>query len=295
MKDAFISHASEDKKALAEPIYHSLTNYGQDIWLDKYELIPGKSLMRQIDDGLIASRYGILLITPSFMKKSWPKVELQALFSAMMAGEKEIIPVWHDVTQKDVRKFSPLLADLLAVTTSGKTIDDVAVEILRVVSPKMAQGLLRVRIAEERMNNSDYKQLEIDDLPTIQSGGPIVHEELPKRVISDAALICEIFSEFKFMNLIEFMDNLSRDHHYDNELTVWHKISAIYLWSIQKFRLQKHEERKQAFTLINALSMFKDLPSERTNFDLLKPETVKVIRNAWKEWPASYGNGEKLY
>jgi hypothetical protein len=286
MKDAFISHASEDKKELAEPIYHALTNYGKTVWLDKYEIIPGRSLMQQIDDGLSTSKYGILLITPSFIKKPWPKAELQALFGSMMAGEKEVIPVWHGVTQKDVRSFSPLLADLVAVTTANKTIYDIVLEILRVVSPKMAEGLLRAKIVTDNMDSGEYKRLKIDDLTKVKSGGPVIHEELPKRVISDAALICEVLGEFQSMNLEQFLDNLSRDHHYDDELTVWHKIAAIFYWAVTTHELNEEDERKEAFILIDLLSMVKELPPESIKLRYLKPKVAEAIRTAWDRWPS---------
>lgn len=287
MKDAFISHASEDKKELAEPIYHRLTDLGKTVWLDKFEIVPGKSLMRQIDDGLLSSKYGILLITPSFINKPWPKAELQALFSSMVAGEKEIIPVWHNISQKEVFKFSPLLADIVAVTTTDKSIDDVVLEILRVVSPKMAEGLLRAKIVTENMDSGDYKVLELDDFPNAKSG-PVVHEELPKRVVSDAILVCEVLGEFDPMNLIEFLDNLSRDHHYDDELTIWHKIASIYHWVTKARGPLNKDERREAFLLINLLSMFKELPEKRTRFQYLKPEVVKAIRDEWQNWPERY-------
>jgi len=63
----------------------------------------------------------------------------------------------------------------------------------------------------------------------------------------------------------------------------------------KKYELRKPQERKEAFMLINGLSMFKDFPPERTNFHSLRPEVDKAIRLAWEEWPDSYGDGTRLY
>lgn len=286
MKDAFLSHASEDKEELAEPIYHILTGYGKAVWLDKYEIIPGKSLMRQIDDGLSTSKFGILLITPSFISKPWPRAELQALFSAMIDGEKEVIPVWHNVTKKEILAFSPLLADLVAVTTKDKALEDIALEILKVVSPKMAKGLLRAKIATEKVKSGEYKPLEIDEIAKAKPG-PVIHEELPNRVLTDAGLICEILSEFETMNILEFLDNLSRDHHYDEELAIWHKIAAIFHRVTKTYNLNGVNERKEAFKLINLLSMLEELPPERIKLHYLTSEIDTAIRTEWEEWPRS--------
>lgn len=290
MKDVFISHASEDKQELAEPIYHILTSLGKNVWLDKYELIAGKSLMGQIDDGLTTSRYGVLLITPSFMQKSWPKTELQALFSAMVAGEKQIVPVWHNVDQHQVREYSPLIADLVAITTNGKDIEDVALEILKVVAPNMAKGLMRAKIVTDNLANGEYKTLNQDDLSDLSKikRGPVIHEELPPRVLSDAVLICEVFKEFAFMNLLEFLDSLSRDHRYDDELAIWHKMASVFHWATTTYKLKGVDERRQAMSLINWLSMVRELDDNQLNLSYLSAEMVDGIKKEWSGWPKRY-------
>ena len=56
--DVFISHASEDKEAVALPLRDALVSLGVTVWLDKTELTVGDSLRRQIDQGIRSSRLG---------------------------------------------------------------------------------------------------------------------------------------------------------------------------------------------------------------------------------------------
>ncbi len=117
--DVFISHASEDKTDVAEPIALELRQRGFTVWLDKFELTIGDRLMSGIDEGLRLSRYGVVIVSHRFFQKNWTRAELNALAALEDAeGRKKILPVWHDVTQDDVSRYSPLLAAVLAVSTS---------------------------------------------------------------------------------------------------------------------------------------------------------------------------------
>jgi hypothetical protein len=112
--DAFISHASEDKEVVARPLASALTHAGLRIWLDAQEIGVGDSIRQKIDEGLRLSHFGVVVLSPAFMKKRWPSNELNALF----ATQTRILPVWHNVRQPRVAQYSPLLADLAAVSTS---------------------------------------------------------------------------------------------------------------------------------------------------------------------------------
>ena len=76
------------------------------------------SLRRSIDNGLSKSRYGIVVLSHSFLRKEWPKKELDGLFAKERDGIKVLLPIWHEVSSEDIEKFSPMLADRLAVSSS---------------------------------------------------------------------------------------------------------------------------------------------------------------------------------
>jgi hypothetical protein len=118
--DVFISHASEDKEAFVRPLAAALQEKGIRVWLDELVLTVGDSLRRSIDDGLARSRYGVVVISPDFLKKEWPQKELDGLTAREVDGRKVILPVWHHVDRQTVLQYSPLLADRVAsVTTHG--------------------------------------------------------------------------------------------------------------------------------------------------------------------------------
>ncbi len=130
--DIFISHASEDKEAVARPLAALLTAAGARVWLDEAELTLGDSLRGKIDSGLARSRYGVIVLSDRFFAKEWPQRELNALAAKEIDGVKVILPVWHGVDQREVARFSPLLADRLAVSTD-KGLNFVATEVVTVL------------------------------------------------------------------------------------------------------------------------------------------------------------------
>ncbi len=113
--DVFISHASEDKTAVALPLTLALQAAGLTVWLDKFELTLGDSLARKIDEGLSRSRFGIVVLSRSFFAKQWPRRELDALMEKESHGRKVILPVWYDINAETIAIYSPLLASRLAV------------------------------------------------------------------------------------------------------------------------------------------------------------------------------------
>lgn len=130
--DAFVSHAREDKEILARPLVNALRACGLRIWFDEYILTIGDSLRRSIDRGLAHSRFGIVIISPDFLQKDWPQRELDGLVGREVNGVKVILPVWHGINADGIRRYSPMLADRLAASTS-KGLDHVVEEIMRAI------------------------------------------------------------------------------------------------------------------------------------------------------------------
>lgn len=116
--DVFISHASEDKEGFVHPLAEELTRLGVRVWYDKFTLKVGDSLREKIDYGLRYSRFGVVVLSPYFFSKDWPKKELDGLVALEVDGRKVILPVWHNVSRDDVASYSPILAGRLAVSTS---------------------------------------------------------------------------------------------------------------------------------------------------------------------------------
>lgn len=114
----FISHASEDKQAIAAPLARALSGLGYSVWYDEYTLKLGDSLRREIDKGLASCRYGVVVLSHSFFSKEWPQRELDALFALEVSERKKrILPIWHNINIDEITRYSPTLADRLGVST----------------------------------------------------------------------------------------------------------------------------------------------------------------------------------
>ena len=74
--DVFISHATEDKDAVARPIATCLVSHGLRVWYDEFELRIGDSIRRKIDQGVARSRFGVIVISPSFLRRTGHSMNL---------------------------------------------------------------------------------------------------------------------------------------------------------------------------------------------------------------------------
>jgi hypothetical protein len=130
--DAFISHAHEDKEAVAEPLAQALMKAGVSVWYDRFSLRPGQSLMRSIDLGLRQSKFGVVILSQAFFTKNWPQWELQALAQKQTLDQRVILPIWYDVSVDDVRNHYLLLADIVALKWSDgiQTVVDGLLEVI---------------------------------------------------------------------------------------------------------------------------------------------------------------------
>lgn len=143
--DLFVSHASEDKDAVARPLAGALTALGFAVWFDEERLEVGSSLRRTIDVGLAESRYGVVVFSHAFFAKPWPPRELDGLFARELAEDAEIIlPLWHEVDAAFIASEAPLLADRLALGTD-LGIPQIADRLARRLRRERGEDRLRAR------------------------------------------------------------------------------------------------------------------------------------------------------
>lgn len=134
--DVFISHASEDKDEVVRPLAEALRAGGLDVWYDEFTLKIGDSLRRKIDEGLRNSRFGVVVLSQAFFGKGWPEYELDGLVSRSVSGEQVLLPIWHNVSKREVMQYSSTLADKLARNTSTHTVEEIAAEIIEVIGDR---------------------------------------------------------------------------------------------------------------------------------------------------------------
>lgn len=134
--DVFVSHAWEDKESFADEFVESLKKYGIKVWYDTTQIKWGDSMRAKIDDGLRKSKFGVVVLSPDYIKegKYWTKTELDGLFQLESVNGKMLLPVWHNLTKKEVMEYSPIVASKLAMTTANMTPQEMAEELYKLLS-----------------------------------------------------------------------------------------------------------------------------------------------------------------
>lgn len=129
--DVFISHAFEDKEDFVDEFVSEIKEQGLKVWYDTDKLKWGDSMREKIDKGLSKSRYGVVILSPNYISenKYWTKAELNGLFQVETINGKTILPIWHNLTKKQVTEYSPIIADRKAMTTASMTAKEIAIEI----------------------------------------------------------------------------------------------------------------------------------------------------------------------
>lgn len=116
---AFMSHDSRDKADIARPLFDKLRAQMCTVWYDEYSLRIGDSLRENIEKGIKECKKCILIISPNFLTNSgWTKIEFNSIFNReIIEGENFVLPVWHNITRKEVYDYCPSLIDKMALST----------------------------------------------------------------------------------------------------------------------------------------------------------------------------------
>lgn len=181
--DVFISHASEDKDDFVEPLAELLSDMGFKVWYDDFVLNVGDSLSRSIDKGIANSEYGLVVLSPHFFAKGWTERELAGLVAREVAGRRKLIlPVWRNVTHKDVLKYSPMLADKVALDTRKMSLEEIA-EALAKALPNLldeeGKALLEARSSFEEETETFEDATDPDTLAKEQGVSAADFDDLP--------------------------------------------------------------------------------------------------------------------
>jgi len=93
----FLSHASEDKERFVLNFAEKLREKGIDAWLDKWEMLPGDSLVEKIfEEGLKEAQAVIIVLSNYSVNKPWVKEELNISIVNKISKGTKIIPVVID-------------------------------------------------------------------------------------------------------------------------------------------------------------------------------------------------------
>ena len=132
--DVFISHANEDKENFVNEFAEVLNNLGLKIWYDENNVKWGDSIRTSIDIGLKQCRFGVVILSRHYLSKYWTNYELEGLFQRESTDTKRILPIWHNITKKEIQDFSPVLAGKRAMNTAIMTPEEIGQELLELVN-----------------------------------------------------------------------------------------------------------------------------------------------------------------
>ena len=88
-----------------------------------------------------------------------------------------LIPLWRDIDEATIRLTDPGLLDIRAIVCKGRTIEEVAYNIIGVVRPDIFAHINRRQ--RERILDSESPIFEID--PKLVVSGPRIREKIPTR------------------------------------------------------------------------------------------------------------------
>lgn len=93
----FVSHASEDKDPFVLSFATRLRANGIDAWIDKWEMLPGDSLVDKIFEiGLKEATAVLIVLSKNSVNKPWVKEEINAAFVNRINAKCKIIPIVID-------------------------------------------------------------------------------------------------------------------------------------------------------------------------------------------------------
>jgi hypothetical protein len=93
----FISHASEDKERFVTDFATKLRASGIDAWVDRWEMLPGDSLIDKVfEEGIKNAQAMIVILSKYSLQKRWVREELNAGMVRRISGKYKIIPVLLD-------------------------------------------------------------------------------------------------------------------------------------------------------------------------------------------------------
>lgn len=135
--DVFVSHATEDKESFADEFVQLLReDFNLKVWYDAISIKWGDSIRTEIDKGLKKSKFGVVILSRSYIAKYWTNYELEGLFQRESNGGKLILPIWHNITKQEVQNFSPSLAGKMAMNTAFMTPKEIAEKLHELLYPQ---------------------------------------------------------------------------------------------------------------------------------------------------------------
>lgn len=275
--DVFISHASEDKDTFVRPLAEALISFGVKVWYDEFALEIGDSLSRSIDKGLIHSNFGLVVLSPSFIRKNWPEYELRGLIAKEINGQKVIVPIWHDLTHDELLKYSPPLADKYAIQSNSHSLVQLAAKVIGVIRPDLFEKIARRAAFLDKKN---YKPTETINTKEIKFGPP-AHDILPFNLVCRVRLIRAALLSVYVRSMDHWIEGFRGDAHPSREIRIWEHVAACYLEYVSVTELTA-DQRKAVFDVFLSMSLGVSEDVLLRTAEKLTGDTLETLRELWR-------------
>ncbi|MCR5636146.1 MAG: toll/interleukin-1 receptor domain-containing protein [Clostridiales bacterium] len=126
MYDVFISHASKDKLDYVDKLKESLDKLGVKVFYDKDTIEWGDNWKNNIMEGVQKAEFAIIVISENFFGREWTELELdEFLHRQNTTGQKIILPIFYNITDKQLKDKYPEVADIQGLKSSEHSCDEI--------------------------------------------------------------------------------------------------------------------------------------------------------------------------
>lgn len=133
LRHIFLCHAWDDRQGSAKELHDLLLAQGVSVWFSENDIGLGEPFLRAIDKGLAKSRIGIVLVTPSLLKRL-PSGGVADKELSVLLQRDQLVPVIHNTTYDALREVSPMLASRNGLDTAEIPMTDVAAKLAELVT-----------------------------------------------------------------------------------------------------------------------------------------------------------------
>jgi len=133
LRQIFLCHAWDDRQGVAKELCDMLVARNVSVWFSENDIGLGEPFLRAIDKGLAKSRIGIVLVTPSMLKRL-PTGGVADKELSVLLQRDQIVPIMHNTTYDALREVSPMLASRNGLDTAEMPMADVAAKLAELVA-----------------------------------------------------------------------------------------------------------------------------------------------------------------
>jgi hypothetical protein len=208
MKDLFLCHGGADKEWVTQLAARleaeRIGNRNIKVFLDAWDIDHGDNIVEKIDEGLSAARFCAVVLSPSMLKRDWPRAEWTARFMSDPAGRKhKLLPIL--LHERDPETNQPIDIPMLLRPirrfdfTKESQYESELAELVRVLrGDRPRRGGLRSdgRVAGQQSAGAEAA----DDVHEVLISNILPAETIPEFIWSDASTTSKMSDVWKSLS-----------------------------------------------------------------------------------------------